>query len=235
MRPRRPAAPARHGEHAAQERSLSGGASFVGSFPRADEPLDPSLPEVALIGRSNVGKSSLLNSLLGHKLARVSASPGKTRLLNVYGVERGVWGVGRHAPTSHTPQPASHAFYLLDLPGYGWARASKTDRAAFLQLLRGALLRPRLAGVVWLLDLRHDPSADDRVMQDTLAAGASRVLAAFTKADKLPRGQRLTRARALQERLALDQEQVVTTSAVSGEGIDTLREAIAGLIAKAGT
>lgn len=214
MRPRRPAAPARHGERAAEERSLSGGASFVGSFPRADEPLDPPLPEVALIGRSNVGKSSLLNSLLGHKLARVSASPGKTRLLNVYDV--------------------GSAFYLLDLPGYGWARASKTDRAAFLQLLRGALLRPRLAGVVWLLDLRHDPSADDRVMQDTLAAGASRVLAAFTKADKLPRGQRLTRARALQERLALDQEQVVTTSAVSGEGIDTLREAIEGLITKAG-
>jgi GTP-binding protein len=124
-------------------------------------------------------------------------------------------------------------FYFLDLPGYGYARASKADRAAFLALLRAALVRPRLAGVVWLLDLRREPSADDRVMQDTLAAGGTRVLAAFTKADKLPRGQRLTRARSLRAALALDEDQVVATSAPSGEGITELRDAIADLVRKA--
>jgi len=124
-------------------------------------------------------------------------------------------------------------FYFLDLPGYGYARASKTDRAGFLALLRGALARPRVVGVVWLLDLRHEPSAEDRVMQDTLAAGGARVLAAFTKADKLARGQRLTRERSLRETLNLEPAQTVVTSAQTGDGIDDLREAVAELIRKA--
>lgn len=167
-----------------------------------------------MIGRSNVGKSTLINALVGRRsLARTSRLPGKTRLCNVFSVDQ--------------------RFYLVDLPGYGYARASKADRAAFLALLRAALVRPRLAGVVWLLDLRREPSADDRVMQDTLAAGGTRVLAAFTKADKLPRGQRLTRARSLRAALALDEDQVVATSAPSGEGITELRDAIADLVRKA--
>lgn len=150
-----------------------------------------------------------MNALLGQKLARISGSPGKTRLLNVF----------------RTPD-----YYVLDLPGYGYARVAKTERAGFRLLLAGVVERPRLAGAVWLLDMRHEPSTDDRDMQDLLAAENVRVLAALTKADKLPRGQRVERARALRETLGLDEEQMVITSALTGDGIPELREAVAGLL-----
>ena len=162
-----------------------------------------------MLGRSNVGKSTLLNRLLGQKLAKVSGSPGKTRLLNVF---------------------RAADYYILDLPGYGYARVAKTERIAFRRLLAGVVERPRLSGAVWLLDLRHEPSVDDRDMQDLLAEQNVRVLAALTKADKLPRGQRVDRARAVRETLALDEEQMVITSAQTGDGIPELREAIAGLL-----
>src|SRR5712692_2482526 len=196
-----------------EERSLTRTASrFVGSFPRADVPLDPPLPELALIGRSNVGKSSLLNALVGQRIAKVSATPGKTRFLNVFLLDIG------------------SAFYFLDLPGYGYAKASKTDRAAFQRLLAGCLERPRLAAVVWLLDIRRVPSEDDGAMQDLLAARQTRVLAALTKSDQLPRGERRPRERTLAATLRLDEDQAVVTSARTGEGITELREAIAGLV-----
>ena len=179
--------------------------------------MNPPLPEVALLGRSNVGKSTLLNAVLGRKLAKVSGSPGKTRMLNVF----------------HVPRTTHQGFYFLDLPGYGYARVSKTERVAFRHLLAHIVERVRLAGAVWLLDLRHDPSADDRDMHELLGSANVRVLAALTKADKLPRGQRLTRARELQETLRLDDDQVVITSAETGDGIGELKEAIEGLIRKA--
>ena len=153
-----------------------------------------------------------MNAVLGCRIARVSATPGKTRALNVYHVG---------------------AYYALDLPGYGYARASKTDRAAFAGLLRHALMRERLRGVVWLLDIRHEPSVDDRAMQDRLAAAATPVLAVLTKSDKLPRGPRAQRARALTAALALDEDQVLVTSTRTAEGISDLRDAIAGLAAGA--
>ena len=162
-----------------------------------------------MLGRSNVGKSSLINALVGTRVARVSATPGKTRMMNVF-----VWDRG----------------YLLDLPGYGYARASRTERAGFRRLLDGVLARPRLAGVVWLLDIRHEPSADDRAMREAFAAAGTRVLAALTKHDKLPRGQRVRRAGALRAAVALDEDQIVSTSARAGEGITELREAIAALL-----
>lgn len=124
-------------------------------------------------------------------------------------------------------------FYFLDLPGYGYARVSQTERVAFHRLLEGVLHRPRVAGAVWLLDLRREPSADDHAMQDLLAGGNVRVLAAFTKADKLPRGQQRDRARALRVALHLEDEQTVSTSAKTGDGVADLREAIAALIHKA--
>lgn len=120
--------------------------------------------------------------------------------------------------------------YLLDLPGYGYARAGKAERAAFARLVRHTLARPRLVGVVWLLDIRHEPSADDREMQDVLARQGSRVLAAFTKGDKLARGQRGRRERELRETLALDEDQAMVTSTRTGDGIAELREAIGGLL-----
>ncbi len=156
-------------------------------------------------------------------------------MLNVYAVS-GAWDVGRAtAPTmTNALRPTPHALYFLDLPGYGYSRASKTDRIAFRRLVRHALGRARLAGVVWLLDIRHEPSADDRTMQDLLAERETRALAALTKGDKLPRGERRRREEALRGALGLPEDQVIVTSAKTGEGIPELREAIAGLVQGAG-
>jgi GTP-binding protein len=185
--------------------------SFIGSFPRADVLLDPPLPEVAFVGRSNVGKSSLLNALVGRRIAKTSGTPGKTRALNVFLID------------------ASH--YFLDLPGYGYARAGKAQRAAFRGLVKHALRRERLRGVVWLLDIRHPLSADDQAMQDALAEEDTQVLAALTKGDKLSSGKRTTRERELRAELGLPEDQVTVTSAKTGDGIADLKDAIAGLIA----
>jgi GTP-binding protein len=155
----------------------------------------------------------LLNALVGRRIARVSGTPGKTRALNVYLI----------------PDTA-HAFYLLDLPGYGYARVSKEERVAFAGLLRHVLTRPRLAGVVWLLDIRHEPQAGDLDMQDLLAGAHARVLAAATKSDKLSRTRRAEQALALRQALGLDEEQLVVTSAQTKEGMDELREAVAALV-----
>jgi GTP-binding protein len=180
---------------------------FVGSFPDPLVRLDPTLPEIAFVGRSNVGKSSLLNALLGRPgLARVSASPGKTTLLNVFRLP---------------------LLYLIDLPGYGFARAGKTARAGYRRLVTRYLTeRPTLAGVVWLLDLRHQPSADDREIQDILIHSGRPVLAAFTKADKLTRSSQTVRAHELAGALGLQEEQMQVTSSKSRLGIAELAESI---------
>lgn len=155
--------------------------------------------------------------------------------MNVYltQIGRGERGEGRGGADPNVPLPSPLSLYFLDLPGYGYARAAWSERAAFRRLLAHALERERLAGVVWLLDIRHDPSDDDRAMQDVLAAGGSRVLAALTKSDKLTQGQRARRAAALRAGVALDEDQVVVTSARTGEGVGALREAIAGLVGEA--
>src|SRR5467141_4337431 len=209
MRHVRPRAASRHRAPPPEERSLSD-PRYIGSFPRADVLLDPPLPEVAFVGRSNVGKYTLLNALVGHRIAKTSGTPGKTRALNVFLIDE------------------SH--YFLDLPGYGYARAGKAQRAAFRGLVRHALRRERLRGVVWLLDIRHSLSADDQAMQDALAEEDAQVLAALTKGDKLSSGKRSARERELREELALPEDQVVVTSTKTGEGIADLKQAIAGLI-----
>ena len=172
-----------------------------------------------------MGKSSLINALVGRRIARTSATPGKTRALNVY-VLSGLW---RAAGENHA-KSTSHPFYLLDLPGYGYARVSKTERTAFAGLLRHVITRPRLAGIVWLFDIRHDPSAGDRGMQDLLADTGTRVLAAATKSDKLSRARRVEQALALRQTLGFDDDQLVVTSAQTKEGLDELREAVAALV-----
>jgi GTP-binding protein EngB required for normal cell division len=174
---------------------------------------------------------------VGQRIARVSATPGKTRALNVYEVqlgsgERGAVadGADRSAsPDRLGPLPALRSLYLLDLPGYGYARASKPDLAAFAKIVRHVLQRPRLSGVVWLLDIRHEPSERDRTMQDLLAGAETRVLVAATKADKLSRAQQRQREGGLRQALALDEDQIVITSAQTGLGMPELREAIAAL------
>jgi GTP-binding protein len=186
---------------------------FVGSFPDPQVQLDPALPEIAFIGRSNVGKSSLLNALVGRPgLARVSRTPGKTALLNFYRLPK---------------------LYLVDLPGYGFARASKGDRAGYRRLVNEYLrTRETLAGIVWLLDIRHQPSRDDLEMQELLIGSGRPVLATFTKADKLTRSARQTRERELAESLGLRGEQIQVTSSHSGQGISELGHSIVAAAAE---
>lgn len=180
---------------------------FIGSFPDPAIRLDPPLPEIVFLGRSNVGKSSLLNALTGRSgLARVSGTPGKTTLVNVF----------RLPPC-----------YLIDLPGYGFARASKSDRVGYAKLLQGVLAkRPRLTGVVWLLDARRDPSTDDRRFGALLAQRQTPALIALTKADKLGRAAQQERVRALAEALELPEAQFELTSSSTGLGIAELGDSI---------
>jgi GTP-binding protein len=162
---------------------------------------------VAFIGRSNVGKSSLLNALTGRPgLARVSGTPGKTTLLNAFRLP---------------------AFYLVDLPGYGFARAGKTARAGYRQLVERYLLdRPTLAGVVWLLDVRHEPSKDDREFQALLVKSGCPVLVALTKGDKLTRSAQAGRPAELGAALGLHEDQIQLTSSTTGLGIAELAATI---------
>lgn len=184
---------------------------FVGSFPDPLVRLEPPLPEIAFIGRSNVGKSSLLNALVGRPgLARVSATPGKTTLLNAFRLP---------------------GFYLVDLPGYGFARAGKAARAGYRRLVTGYLRdRPTVAGVVWLLDVRHPPSRDDREIQGLLIESGRPVLVALTKADKLTRSAQAARVRELAAALGLQEDQVQLTSTRSRLGIDDLAQSIVAAI-----
>jgi GTP-binding protein len=180
---------------------------FVGSFPDPQIRVEPALPEIAFIGRSNVGKSTLLNALVGRPgLARVSATPGKTTLLNFYRMP---------------------GLYLVDLPGYGFAKAGKAARAGYRTLvddyLRG---RGTLAGVVWLLDIRRELSAEDREIQDLLVASSRPVLATFTKADKLTRSEVAPRVKELSHSLGIGPDQILLTSARSKMGIAELATSI---------
>jgi GTP-binding protein len=181
--------------------------TFVGSFPDPLVRLDPLLPELAFIGRSNVGKSRLFNALVGKPgVARVSGTPGKTTLLNAF----------------RLPD-----FYLIDLPGYGFARAGKAARAGYRRLITRYLgERPTLAGVIWLLDVRREPSKDDFEIGDLLIESGRPVLAVLTKSDKLTRTAGAARARELATALGLEQDQVQITSSRSGVGIAELGQSI---------
>jgi GTP-binding protein len=183
--------------------------SYVLSMPRPDFPIPgPALPEIALAGRSNVGKSSLLNLLVGRRaLARMSATPGKTRALNVFD-----WG-GR--------------CYLVDVPGYGWAKAGRGDREAWRRLVEGYVTdRPTLRGLLWLLDIRRDPSPEDAAFGRLLAARRLPVLPVATKADHVARPARAARLSAIAGALGLAPTDVVVTSARTREGQEELRDAV---------
>ncbi|MEE8133622.1 MAG: ribosome biogenesis GTP-binding protein YihA/YsxC [Gemmatimonadales bacterium] len=197
----------RDGIRSRKERGLTD-VTFVGSYPQPDFALDPKLPEIGVVGRSNVGKSSLINALVGRRaIARISQTPGKTRLCNVFDVE--------------------HRYYLVDLPGYGYAQVSKNERRRFVQLVNGYIeKRSELIGVVWLVDIRRKPSAEDQMMGKLFDHSGLPVLAVITKADKIGRGKRSERVTDIVETLGLDGEQIMVTSAHTKEGIDDLRSSI---------
>lgn len=176
---------------------------------------EPTLPEVAFAGRSNVGKSSLINKLVHRKaFARVSHTPGRTKEINFFEVNR--------------------QFMLVDLPGYGYAKVSKTAKATWRPLIEGYLRgTPKLAGVVQLLDVRHAPTDDDLVMLDFLAEVGCPVIVALTKVDKLGVRERVERVKALELQLQLDEDQVVPFSARTGEGRDELAAAVSSIVAGA--
>ncbi len=144
-------------------------------------------------------------------LARVSKTPGKTRACNLYDVD-GTW-------------------YLVDLPGYGFAKASHADRAAFGELVKAYLAsRQHLVGVVWLLDIRRDPSEEDLAMGDRFAETGVPLLAAITKADKVTLTHRKPRIREIARAAGVAEEQAILTSSLSGEGIEDLRDSILALV-----
>lgn len=171
------------------------------------------MPEVAFSGRSNVGKSSLLNLLVRRKaFARVSKTPGRTREINFFNVNQ--------------------AFVLVDLPGYGFARVSKERKGAWGLLIEGYLRNnPDLRGVVQLLDARHDPTDDDLGMFGLLAEVGLPALVAVTKIDKLTNRERPERLRALAAICGVDEDQMIPCSAVTGEGRDDLAASLTALLA----
>jgi GTP-binding protein len=185
--------------------------SFVGSYPTADFRLDPPRPELCFLGRSNVGKSSLINAVAGRRqLARTSRTPGKTRMCNVFD---------------------AGSAYLVDLPGYGYARVGRVEHRSLQRLIREYLeCREPLAGAIWLLDVRRDPSAEDLEVSALLHRRELPVLVAVTKADKLGRMRRRERTQAILDAVDVPSDQCVVTSARTREGIDELRDSIAAFI-----
>lgn len=175
---------------------------------------DSALPEIAVAGRSNVGKSSLLNRLMQRKkFARVSNTPGRTREINFFKV--------------------NGEFLLADLPGYGYARVSHETRAQWRPLIEGYLrTTPELRGVVQLLDARHDPTADDRRMLDFLEELGLPAVIVLTKVDKLARNARARRITDMGMLVGVEEDQIIPFSAVTGEGRDEIGAAVQDLLGR---
>jgi GTP-binding protein len=194
--------------------TFSGSASSPAQFPR------DGLPEVAFLGRSNVGKSSLLNALAGvHRLARVSTSPGRTRLVNFFRVtgEERPGGAGRGD------------LYLVDLPGYGFAKAPREVREGFERLATSYLLgREPLRLCVLIVDARHEPTDGDETLRAWLDHHRLPYLVAANKIDKLGRGEAARRRQTLARGLARAARALVPVSAERGTGIEDLWNMVRG-------
>ena len=182
---------------------------FVGVYVDVSQLPAAGLPEVAIVGRSNVGKSSLINRLANRKnLAKTSSTPGKTRSINYYCF--------------------NNSWYLVDLPGYGFAKVSRSEKARWAKMIEGYLTsRKTLRGVILLVDIRHPPSQDDRLMKDWLEHHQIPYMVVATKADKLSRSARQRNLAMIRKELQLPVEQIpLGVSSVSGEGINELLQSL---------
>jgi len=187
---------------------------FAGSVASPKNPLPGELPQVAFSGRSNVGKSSLINVLLGRtrkKMAHVSSKPGKTQMLNFYRV--------------------NDRFFLVDLPGFGYARAPGPVRDSWRRLVEWYISRPEgIHGVVHLVDGRHPPSKLDQEMMEYLGGVGVPTLVILTKIDRVPKGKREKTVEVAASELNLDPEQLLSFSSKTGEGRDSLLAALDDLL-----
>ena len=199
---------------------------FVGAIARPGATPPRPLPQVAFSGRSNVGKSSLINRLLGRTrtpVARVSATPGKTQEINFYEVSAGA-----------SDERELH-FLLVDLPGYGFARAPMEVRAKWRPLIESYLSRlGDLRGVVQLIDARRGATPDDIRMVEYLASLGLPTLFVLTKTDKLKREALTRRIVSTLEELGASEEQLVPFSSQTGTGRDSLLESLESLLADNG-
>ncbi len=187
---------------------------YAGTVATPDGPLPGSLPQVAFSGRSNVGKSSLINTLLRrtrNRIAHVSATPGKTQAINFFSV--------------------NDVFYLVDLPGYGYAKVPKTMRNAWRGLIEGYLRREEgLRGIVQLIDSRRGATESDLEMIEFLADIGLPTLIVLTKVDKLKPRERAKAVKDAVAALGVDAEQLLPFSSKTGEGRDELLASITELL-----
>jgi len=173
-------------------------------------------PEIALAGRSNVGKSTIINTLLNRKgIARVSSEPGKTRGINFYNVD--------------------DALYFVDLPGYGYARVSKDEKAKWGRMIETYLnSRRQLKMAMLLVDIRHAPSEDDKLMYQWIRERGLRYLVVATKTDKISRGQIHSRVQEIKKVLGLTKEDmVIAYSSETKQGRDEIWAAIRSVLDEA--
>jgi len=180
-------------------------AEYMKAAAKPDQFPEPALPEVAFAGRSNVGKSSLINTLIHRKkLAQTSATPGKTRLIHFYDI--------------------NHRFFFVDLPGYGYAKVSAEMQRSWRPMVERYLQgRPNLVLVVVILDIRRDPSGDDVALAEWLSHHRIRHLFILTKADKLSGNERRNQRRSISTRLgAPGSGELILFSARTGEGRDAI-------------
>ncbi|MCY9547453.1 ribosome biogenesis GTP-binding protein YihA/YsxC [Lysinibacillus xylanilyticus] len=176
---------------------------MVISAVRPDQYPEDGLPEFALAGRSNVGKSSFINRMIGRKaLARISSKPGKTQTLNFYKIEE--------------------QLFFVDVPGYGYAKVSKTEREAWGKMIERYITgRNELKAVVQIVDLRHPPTADDRMMYDFLKHYNIPCIVIATKADKIPKGKWDKHKKIVKETLDMDKnDPLIVFSSEKGLGFE---------------